>query len=100
MNATLKYILNGQWMLNPTYHVQAAHAFAAAFFVTLFSFMLGIHGLIGILAAGVPLIAAKEFAYDIFVEKDTWAGSGLDFGCYMIGATVATILALVKLLAL
>lgn len=94
--------LKNSWMDNQLFHVQIAHALGGLVVVLLAAFFWGMIGVGAALAVGIPVIALKEFWYDLHFElpNDTVAGSGLDFLAYMIGATAGVGLSLIKFYAL
>jgi hypothetical protein len=99
---SIKDWFSNTWMDNPLYHVQIAHALGGLALVLIAAFFWQMTGVLAMLGVGVPVVALKEFWYDLKFEipNDTVAGSGLDFLAYMIGATAGLGLALIKFYAL
>jgi hypothetical protein len=83
------------WETNPQYLAQVGHAFGGAFVIltaTLFSVVLrgGWVPILVTLGVGVAAAAFKEFFLDLRApENDSLADSAMDFGFYLLGASVA-----------
>jgi len=86
--------LPSNWQENPQYLAQVGHAFGGLSVIltaTLFSFVLGAGCLPIFVVLGVGIVAAgvKEFILDLRPpENDSLKNSLMDFGFYLVGASI------------
>ena len=94
------------WMNNSQYLAQVGHFFGAYSLIGTVAVLSMVLGggwapILIVLALGVLVAAWKEFWYDMRQElpKQTWGDSLMDFGFYMLGASLAVGMTVVVLLA-
>jgi hypothetical protein len=84
-----------KWMNDPQYLAQVGHSLGGfALILTLRVFFGPFWMLVGLIL-GLMLAAGKEFWYDMKYElpAQTWFDSVMDFGFYLLGASVGVIVA-------
>lgn len=83
---------------NPQYLAQVGHALGGCLAIVLAAFFWGMLTVWITLGIGIVLAAGKEFWYDLVYElpKQSFMDSLMDFGFYVLGATVGMGLTCIK----